>query len=571
MADEQLRPLVELSNETIADAIREEQTPAYQARIPAATQAGIKRTLEALGRYPQHWNAFYDSLLNRIGQTYINKRTWKNKFDEFDRAAMTYGDTYQEIAVGLLKAHVYDPAQEYLAMDAFGTEKVPVDSVYHTMNFQNYYKLTINRAQVRQAFLNDGNDGLGGLIASQMEAQATSAEIDKYLATCSLFAEYARQGGYWRIHTADITNGNATTDDIQNLLIELKTIMEEMSIRPSTQYNARHWPTVNSPDDFMLITTPRVKATMGVKALAYMFNIEQGNVPNRVITIKPEDFGMKGVQALVVPKEFFFNYRNLQEVTNQRNAVSMGENYFLHLWYTFSVSPFAQAAMAWTGAASDINVIDPKSADASTPVFETHIARYSGQTSTPTDVARGGVVQLVSTVTNSADSDPNAYTVTGVKYSLGDSPKTLSQWTRITDTGMLYAGIDEPNDTINVTAQATYINPSTPEVEQTVSGELAVPVTGDGVFGVNPQLVVSVTATPTSAVVGTDAPITVTGTLTDSRTFDATNMAVIGTDNAQIATVTEGNILHPVTAGSVNMLVRIMGLTEKIAVTVTAA
>lgn len=570
MANE-IRPLAQTPNAAIIDAIRDEMTPAYQARIPAATQAGLRATLEALSKYSIHWNSFYDTLMNRIGSTYINKREWLNKFSEFDRNSMQFGDTYQEIATGLIKAKVYNPDVEYLAQDAFGTYKVPVDSVYHTTNFKQYYPITTNRAQIQQAFLDDSSNGLGGLLSSLMEAQATSAELDIYLATVNLFAEYAKMGGYWRIHTPNLTDPTTVVDKDESdaVLIEAKTLIEEMCIRPNTRYNARHWATVNKPDDFMLVTTPRVKATLGVKSLAYMFNIEQGEVNNRVITIAPEDFGMKGAQAVIIPKEFFVTYFNLKETTNQRNAVSMGENYFLHVWKTISVSPFAQAGLLWTGDSSSINIVDPDQVDASTPEFEVHLARYTGEKTTPTNVARGDMVQLVSTVSNSAGSPENAYEPQGVKYSLGDTEKTMSQFTHITQNGMLHVGIDEPNTNLTVNAVATFIDPKIPEVEQTRSANLSVPVVGDGVFGFKPELIVSVDMSPLTAKVGQATKLKITGTLTDGRVADVTSLAVaaIKTGDATLDDI----LLTPKSAGAIVVSVRVLGIMKDFTITATAA
>ena len=48
---------------------------------------------------------------------------------------------------------------------------------------------------------------------------------------------------------------------------------------------------------------------------------------------------------------------------------------------------------------------------------------------------------------------------------------------------MLTVGADEPNNSIPVTATATYIDPAHPEVPNTVSAALDVPIVGDGFVG----------------------------------------------------------------------------------------
>lgn len=565
----EVRPLAQTPNTVIIDAIRDEMSPAFQAVIPSATQAGIRRTFEQLGKYPGYRNSFYSALMNRIGATYVRKWNWTNPLAEFMRDKMTYGDTYQEVATGLIKAHVYDPQQEYLAQDSFGTFKVPVDSVYHTINFEHWYPATVNEAQLGLAFVSDSQtQGLGALISNIMGTAATSLERDLYLAMCQTFTEYAKAGGYWRIHSDDLVAA-PTMDNAQNLLVEIGTIADEMSIMPQTRYNARHWPTVSDRNNMIMFTTPRLKNILGVKGLANTFHINEADVDTRVFPIAEENFGIQGLQGIVTTPDFFFVYNNLREVTNQKNAVSLGTNYYLHDWSTISVSPFENAALIWTGEGSKINVIDPDSVTASTPEFEVHIANYTGQTTTPTNVTRGEFVQLTATLTGTGDSA--AYDTIGVKYAIGATEKPISEFTRITDTGMLIVGIDEPNVTIPVTAQATYVNPNVPEIDQKISAALDVPVVGDGVIGFSPSLIVSIAlGSDTMKVTDGPKPLRIIGTMTDGRKVDVTSLASVAQFDTATASLNADGILTPKAAGTQNIQVRVIGISKTLVLTVTA-
>ena len=569
--DDIIRPITDMSNEEIVDAIRAEQTPAYQARIPSATQAGIRTTLEHLQGNFSFWNSFYNTLMNRIGGTWLNTTEWEDPWKEFNRSAMKYGNTFQEIAVGLIKAHVYDPHSEYLSQDNFGTFKVPVDAVYHQRNYEHWYPATINRAQLNAAFLEE--NGIGRLVSAIMGAAKTSDELDINLATNSLFAEYARLGGYWRVQVPDVSAAGSTKEQAQTLLREIRSMGNKMMIRPQTQYNAKHWPTVAKRDDLMLIASPDTLAGLDVMAYAEFFQIDRAEIPYRIISVLPEDIHIKGFQAILTTKDFLFRLDNLREVTNQRNAVSMGENFYLHHWATLSVSPFAPAALFWTGPGSKITIIDPKKVVASKPEFEVHIARYTGQTSTPADVTRGGIVQLVSTLTNSADSNPNAYKTSGVTYEIGDTEKQRSQWTSVDKFGMLYVGIDEPNAVIPVHATATYIDPEHPEVPMETSADLEVPVVGDGVLGFNPQLLVSYEADPDQVqiVQGQPTKLNFMGYLTDGRKIDVSNMVLLAVKSGD-ATISNGRILTANGTDDVVLTTRLMGIPPKdVTYKVTAA
>ena len=63
---EPVRPLSETPNWMIFDAIRNEASPLYQSRGPAATQGNVRESFENMMEFPALRNEFYDGLINRI-------------------------------------------------------------------------------------------------------------------------------------------------------------------------------------------------------------------------------------------------------------------------------------------------------------------------------------------------------------------------------------------------------------------------------------------------------------------------------------------------------------------------
>src|SRR6478752_5070501 len=92
------------SNEITLDRIRKKASPDYQARIPEATKAGVQATMKALMNYRPARNEFIDSLVNRIGLVYAQNVSWANPLSEFKRGMLEFGDTIEEIQMGLIKA-----------------------------------------------------------------------------------------------------------------------------------------------------------------------------------------------------------------------------------------------------------------------------------------------------------------------------------------------------------------------------------------------------------------------------------------------------------------------------------
>jgi hypothetical protein len=555
--DEKLRPLNELSNAQLLNLVRNEASPMYQQRIDSATQANVKETMENMMRFTATRNEFYDVLVNRIGSTYVNAWSWNDPLAIFKRNTMQYGDTLQEISVGMPTAQLYDPNQEYLGQDAFGTFKVPINSLYHKLNRQVFYPITINDAQTRQAFTSEGA-GMGQLVTQLMQSQQNADQTDEFLMICSLFAEYARMGGYWRVNVPDVADMSSTQAMSQTLLRYIRAWIGNLKF-PSTKYNARHMPiSVNDPSELVLFTTPEVKSGLDVMGLAQLFHMEPAEVDAQIIELPAENFGMDGVQAILTTKSFLMVYDNMLENTSQRNNVSLGTNFYLHHWQTLSVSGFQPAILFWTGPATDERIVRPTGVKAATPVMQLKLGKYGDPDVVPTSAVRAERVQVWADI-SIANEDEASYTVKGVQYSIGTTAKTLSEFTRINNNGVLTVGMDEPNTEIPINATATYIDPAIPEVTSAVSGSYKVKITGDGVIGFDRRFVTSITILGApdnkTAKVGDTAKLTVRGNMWGSTSADAAvDLSVLSafeSSDESVATVdSDGNVKY-IAAGKV--------------------
>ena len=135
--------------------IRNEASPEYQRRMPSATQMNMDRQMATLMSSTQLKNEFYAALVNRIGGTYVNTWRWNNPLGVFQRASQAYGDTWQEIAVGMPLAQVYDPDAEYLGADNFRKWKIDIDSLYHRLDFAHFYPATTDDKTLQRAFTSE--------------------------------------------------------------------------------------------------------------------------------------------------------------------------------------------------------------------------------------------------------------------------------------------------------------------------------------------------------------------------------------------------------------------------------
>lgn len=565
-----LRPLTDFNNVQLLNMIRNESSPEYQRRIPAATQSNMDITVSTLMSSTQLKNEFYSSLINRIGGTMVHSWKWSNPLSVFTRASQTYGDTWQEIAVGMPLAQVYDPNAEYLGADNFRKWKVDVDSLYHRLDFAHFYPVTTDDKTLRRAFASD--NGLSSLTSQLIQSCYNAAEVDVFEALCHMFTQYARLGGYWRVHMdADLNKMTSTQDEARGLLRQIRSWADTLKF-VSTRYNARHMPTFAKPDELVLFCSPEVKSALDVQGLATVFHRTDAEPTLDRIIVVPEDrFGINGVQAILTTDKFLIDIPVIEEMTQQTNPVNINSvNNYLHMQRIISVSGFAPAVLFWNGVGSTDSVVPPAGTAAATPKFALKLSAYGEGAVTPGNVARGGAVQVEADTTITNDGKAS-WRSGAVKYSIGATDKPLSEWTYISPTGVLVVGIDEANTVIPVQATADYINPTTPEVPNTVSASLDVPVAGDGVIGFSPSIVASITVDSVSVKAGKTGQAHATAVMIDGRKIDVTKQAAWTSDTTSKATVDNTGLVAGVTAGNAGLTAALFGVRGQGTVTVTAA
>ncbi len=566
---QQLRPLTEFNNAQILNMIRNEASPEYQRRMPSATQMNMDRQMATLMSSTQLKNEFYSALVNRIGGTYVNTWRWNNPLGVFQRASQAYGDTWQEIAVGMPLAQVYDPDAEYLGADNFRKWKIDVDSLYHRLDFAHWYPATTDDRTLQRAFTSE--NGLASLTSQILTSCYNAAEVDLFEAMCHQFVEYAKLGGYWRVHMdSDLNDMGSTETQARDMLRQIRAWADTLKF-VSTRYNARHMPTFARPDELVLFCSPEVKSALDVQGLATVFQRTDAEPTiDRIIVIPQDRFGMDGVQAILTTDKFLIDIPVINEMTQQTNPVNINSvNHYLHVQHIVSVSGFAPAVMFWTGAGSTANVVTPTGTRATAPKLQLKLSMYGGGCETPTDVARGGAVRV--TADTAIDNDGEAsFRSDAVTYAIGDTVKPKSDYTYVSPAGVLVVGLDEPNAVIPVTATALYTSPETPEVPGSVSAVLDVPVVGDGVIGFNPSIIASIAVTVPKVTVEATVQASAVATMIDGRKADVTMQAAWTSDAPAFATVSESGAVTGVAAGGSTITATLFGVSGKQDVTVTA-
>lgn len=452
----------DLSNVDIMNAIRKNATVDYQRRIPDVTKATISDTISKLINYAPLRNEFVDVLINRIGLVlYASNNQWNNPLTPFKRGMLNWGDTIEEIMLGLAQAYTYDPQRDSLEQELFGQQNLEAQTSYHKVNRQNKYKITVNEPMLRRAFIDD--TGLTAFLDQTMAVAQKSDQWDEFLLMANLFNEYNAADGFFNVNVPDFGTSTTVQADAQYALRQLRQYANILTFI-SRHYNAAGMPVHADIDDMIMVMTPEMESAMDVQALAAAFNVEYANFPQRKVVIPGEYIGIQGAQGFLTTKDFYVCADQLLETRTLPNPAGLYQNYFLHHWEVISVSRFVPAIMFST---------QPSTVIAPEPLVVTGVQPITIVQTVPGNPVPVPVTTLVRGTTyqvnvNGIASDPTDYPYPSVVLSLVAKD---SVFTGISQTGALFVAPDEALESLTIKA----VSVDNPDEIAT----LTVPLSGD--------------------------------------------------------------------------------------------
>lgn len=399
----------------LMNTIRANAPSTYQERVPEATQENIREVGNAILQYQATQNDFLNELVNRIAMVLISSKMYENPLRQFKRGVLELGESIEEVFVNLVKAEQFNPSQA--ESEVFKRRIPDVNAVFHKMNYQNFYPVTISNDQLRQAFLS--YRGIEDLIARIVDSLYTSANFDEFLIMKQLIVQAVQDGKFY-----PITVPAATADNAKAIVTQFKAVSNAMEFM-SPKYNPMGVLTYSDKREQILILDTQFDAVVDVEVLASAFNMDKAEFMGQRVLI--DDFGaLTGVVAALVDRDWFMVFDNFTSFTEIYNAQGLYWNYFYHVWKTFSTSPFKNAVL-----------------------FTTQSAGITGVTMSPTTatVAKGTEYQFTATV---AGTGPYPK---WVHWSVTGDQSVKST---VTVDGKLIVAKDEPNTTLTVTAVSGY-------------------------------------------------------------------------------------------------------------------
>lgn len=426
----------------VLNAIRNASSVDYRNYVPVATpNAEVIRKIGAvIMDYPALQNEFMSALINRIARVIVTSKLYTNPWNVFKKGIIDYGETVEEVFVNIAKPFQYDP--EVAETQQYKREIPDVKSAFHIMNYQKFYKSTIQAKDLRKAFLSI--EGVTDLIGKIIEAMYTSANYDEFLVMKYLLCRSLLDGRVAVVPIESVSASNA-----KSIVSTIKGVSNKL-VFLNPNYNIAGVYTATDKSGQYLLVNSEFDAVMDVEVLATAFNMDKAQFMGQRILV--DSFGtldkvrlaqlfdgdstyieltddelsaLDAIPAVIVDKDFFMIFDNLIEMREKENGEGLYWNYWLHLWKTFSISPFAQSC----------GFIPSTQGITSVTVSPNTISTGKGQ-----------VVQLTATVVTT-----------------GFAPQTVTWSTDATDitvdsTGLVTIPVDATTGTKTITATSTYDN-----------------------------------------------------------------------------------------------------------------
>jgi hypothetical protein len=325
-------------NITTLNTIWENASADYQNRVPQATRDNITAVGNAILTYSSATNEFLDALVNRISLVLISSKMANNKLAVFKKGMLEYGADVEEIFVAMANANPFNVTTA--EAEVFKRKQPDVKAMFHRVNREDFYKTTIEEAQIKRAFLS--SDGLGKLVAGIVNSLYSGDAYDEYVLMKELVAQYFSNTAVGEVNHKFIevpkVVDQTTAQDFMRAVKQTSTDFTFMS----SDFNPQGVMTKSEKSEQVLLIHKNVDTLVSTDLLAWAFHGD--NFDPNVQKIVVDDFGsLANTQAVLVDKNFFMVWDKLYQTTNQYNAEGLYWNYWLHHHQLLSTSQFQNA------------------------------------------------------------------------------------------------------------------------------------------------------------------------------------------------------------------------------------
>lgn len=329
----------------ILNTIRANATATYQDRIPVATQENLESIRYAMidDNNIMVANEFMTTLLNKLVKSVVHTKLFENPLKGLKKGTKPLGDTIEEIYNNFLKGENFNSEGSDLL-----TRKLPdTKTVYHRMNYQLQYPITVTREGLSKAFAS--YDALESYITNLINTLYNSAELDEFMNVKQLIKSALTKNAM-KVVTLDSDPAVDGEQAGKDFIKAVKTTSELM-VFPSADWNGylsaqtkdkKAITTFSRKTEQILILDAATNTSVAVDVLASTFNMSVAEF-NDTRKIVIDTFPDEDVRAVLVDEAFFQIYDDLFTITSFYNGKGLYTNYYLNVWQTLAYSILVNA------------------------------------------------------------------------------------------------------------------------------------------------------------------------------------------------------------------------------------
>lgn len=342
----------------VLNAIREDASINYRDYVPYVNEGdtdAIRHVGQIMLDYPTILNEFCN-MINRIAQVLVVSKMYENPLQTLKKGMLTYGETVETVFVDIVKGKPYK--NDVSAEELFEKNNPNIKVSFFVRNFRVLYPVTVSDVQVRAAF--NSENGVISLIENIINSLYTSMHYDEFNVMKYVIARTIVKGQMYSTQVPDATPD--TMREIASALKQTSNLFEFMG----TKYNIAGVHNFVTKDKQVLLINAKADAMLDVNAYAYMFNWDKAVTNARKVLV--DSFGildterlatlfgndyeeisesdleqLSKIPCILISEDFMQCYDNLLQMETVRNQGDLTQNYNLHKWGTYTVSPFENA------------------------------------------------------------------------------------------------------------------------------------------------------------------------------------------------------------------------------------
>lgn len=411
----------------VLNTIRDNASDIYRSRIPEATRTNIQDIQEGMTN-PNNavvTNEFISTLLNMIIKQVIHNKFFSDPLKSLKKGTKPLGDTIEEIYANFVQAKGFDPT----GADLLDREMPDVKAVYHRMNRQDRYKITISPEQIQKAFAS--YDKLESFIQTIINTLYNSSELDEFVLMKQLIKQ-AIDNNAMKVVT--IPDPVASEQNAKDFIKAVKIVSGDMVFANSN--NNAYLDSQNTDTKALITCTPKSEqiliidnatdVSVSIEVLAYVFNMSVAEF-NDTRKIVIDAFPDESLRACLVDEQFLQVYDDLLLFKEFENAEGLYKNYYLHVWQTLAYSNLVNAVAFKVasdadsdGTVEEFTITNTLKSGVKTSNKAKKISEGSSYSAILTGVAAGDTVAVTmggtavtSTAYNSTNKTINIDSVTG--------------------------------------------------------------------------------------------------------------------------------------------------------------